>query len=342
MRSHASSRREFTLPLVVSLALAVALFLLLTIHPASFPSETGVSGSAHMGGALPREDQAFILRQGGQNSMINRGRDIIQETILDTVGPLLHIFQIPISAYRSVYERVRGWQYLEQENRKLKSKLNRLRSLSVRMDELALENQRLRLLLNMNAEPAYRELVARIIGGSSSAFAHSLLLNAGRDEGVVYEATAMASGGLFGRVVRVARHTSLILSLLDLNSRVPVLVQRSRVRAIVSGRNKPLLNLEFVPKGADVRVGDLVITSGIGEIFPKGLLVGRVHAIAATEETGLFHMISVQPVVDFDRTEEVRLLLPMDHTFKQEEQAKTDQKTDPKTAANTGMVASGL
>ena len=331
MQPHAPPRREFTMALVASLALAAALFLLLTIHPTPFSAEAGGQDSLHNRGVFSRENRAFLPAKDGQDAMFYPGWDMLQETILDTIGPLLRIFQTPISAYRSVYERFQGWQHVEQENRKLKSELNRLRYLSVRMDELSLENQRLRLLLSINPDPSYRELVARITGDSSSAFVRSFLLNAGRDDGVVYEATAMASGGLLGRVVRVARHSSLILSLLDLNSRVPVLVQRSRVRAIVSGRNKPRLDMAFVPKGADVRVGDLLITSGVGSIFPKGLLVGRVHSIAATEETGLFHRISVQPAVDFDRTEEVRLLIPMEQISKQNEQEKPNAKTTVET-----------
>ncbi len=189
-----------------------------------------------------------------------------------------------------------------------------MHSLTVRLDELAMENQRLRLLLGMRPSQSPQELVARIIGNSSSAFARSFLIDAGQDDGVnvdtiVLGISAKAGGGLLGRIVQASPHSALILALPDFNSRIPVMIQRSRIRAIVSGRNKPLLEMEFVPKGADIRPGDLVITSGIGGIFPKGIPVGRIHAIAATEETGMFHLISVKPLVDFDRVEEVRLLL---------------------------------
>ncbi|MEO5349363.1 MAG: rod shape-determining protein MreC [Magnetococcus sp. YQC-3] len=250
----------------------------------------------------------------GSNSFLNRGREIFQEVALDTVGPLLRLFQTPIVASQSVYDRIQGWQRIEQENHKLKLELDRLNSLNVRVEELSLENQRLRLLLGMRPDPAAQEVVARIIGNSSSAFARSFLVDAGQDEGVTPDATvlgitAQSGGGLLGRVVQTSQHTSLVLTLPDFNSRVPVLVQRSRVRAIVSGRNKPLLEMEFVPKGADIRPGDLVVTSGVGGVFPKGIPIGRIHTIAATEETGLFHLISVQPSIDFDRVEEVRLLL---------------------------------
>ncbi|MEO5362907.1 MAG: rod shape-determining protein MreC [Magnetococcus sp. DMHC-8] len=271
------------------------------------------------------------------NSLLGHGREVLQELVLDGVGPLLRLFQTPIAASHSVYERIQGWQHIEQENRKLKMELDRLSSLSVQVEELSLENQRLRMLLGMRPSTSSQELVARIIGNSSSAFARSFLVDAGQEEGVTADATALgittqSGGGLLGRVVQTSQHTALVLTLPDFNSRVPVLVQRSRVRAIVSGRNKPLLEMEFVPKGADIRPGDLVVTSGVGGIFPKGIPVGRIQTIAATEETGLFHQISVQPVIDFDRVEEVRLLLqtspddaPGNHL--------AEQATTPKTAA---------
>lgn len=327
MRPQAPPRREFILVLFASLALVLALVLLLTIRPE--PLSFDVQG----------QDSRETLLKGGQaraqgegeHAIVHNGRDAFQEAVLDAVGPLLRILQTPVHAYHSIHSRLSGWQHFEQENRRLKLEVDRLQSLSVRVDELSLENQRLRLLLSMRADPSYHELVAQIIGDSSSAFARSFLLNAGREEGVVYEATAMAPGGLLGRVVRVARHTSLVLTLPDLNSRVPVLVQRSRVRAILSGSNTPLLNMDFVPKGADVRVGDRLITSGIGKVFPKGLLVGQVYAIAATEETGLFHQISVYPAVDFDRVEEVRLLLPT------EKNTAPKEPTTPNTEPGVGQ-----
>lgn len=320
MRVHVSPRREFTVALVTSLALSAALLLLL-IRPALISQEVGVGRASSMGGGEAREGRAFLSGDGSHESIFTHGRDRLQEAILDALGPLMHLFQAPVMASRSVYERFQGWQQVEQENHKLRSELSRLASLAVHMDELSLENQRLRLLLNMSADPLYRELAAQVVGDSSSAFAHSLLLNAGRDHGVAHETTVMAAGGVMGRVVRVARRTALVLTLLDLNSRVPVLVQRSRVRAIVAGHNQPLLGLEFVPKGADIRVGDRLVTSGIGGIFPKGLMVGFVQAIEATESTGLFHVITVRPAVDFDRAEEVRLLLPAEHPFRQDERA---------------------
>ena len=311
MRSPDSQRRESVLTpltLVASLALAAVLLVLLANQPIPFSQETGGFFFPKNNDIL-RDKPSFSSPNGGEDTLLHYGQTLFQELTLDTMGPLLRILQTPVSAYRSMSEHLRGLQQAQQENRTLKLELDRLQSMSVRNDELSIENQRLRLLLNMKSPPDHRVLVARVVGNTSSAFVHSLLLNVGRDEGVTTDTSVMATGGLMGRVIRVARNTALVLTLLDLNSHIPVLVQRSRVPAILSGRNQPTLEMAFVPKGADVRVGDLLVTSGVGDVFPKGILVGQVQTIAASEETGLFHAIQVQPTADFSRTEEVSLLL---------------------------------
>jgi rod shape-determining protein MreC len=297
--------------LLVSLALLAAL-LLLTFSP-NFPA----------------------------NSVLQHSRDLLQEWALEGVSPLLRLMQNPIAASHSLADRIQGMQHIEQENHKLKLELDRMHSLAVRLEELSLENQRLRLLLGMRPAYAAQELVARIIGNSSSAFARSFLIDAGQEDGVgtdtiVLGISAKAGGGLLGRIVQSSAHSALILALPDLNSRIPVMVQRSRVRAIVSGRNKPLLEMEFVAKGADIKPGDLVVTSGTGGVFPKGIPVGRIHAIAATEETGMFHLISVKPLVDFDRVEEVRLLLNSGEESATQESSAPAPTVQPPTQTQHG------
>lgn len=263
---------------IASLALIVALLLLLSVRPA------------------------------------HNSRDVVREALFDTVGPVLRILQAPVTAYRTLYSRIHELQRLDKENRQLRVEIARLRPLNIHIEELALENKRLRLLLGMRPNPSYRELVARVTGDSSSAFARSFILDAGRIHGVVNGAPVLATGGVLGHIVQVSKHTSLALIVSDLNSRVPALIQRNRIRSIVSGYNQPTLIMKFVPKGSDVLPGDRVLTSGVGGVYPKGLSVGWIKSISS-EKAGLFHTITVQPSVDFDRTEEVRLLLPIEpHT----------------------------
>lgn len=250
----------------------------------------------------------FLLLMAGGSGSSNRG-NMVGEAVLQLTAPLQSLILRPVNTVERFYSRVGELRQLDRDNRQFKAELEQLRPMWTRMKELEQENQRLKSFLQMQPDPAFHALVVQVVGDSSSAFARSFILNAGRNEGVIVNAPVTVPNGLVGRVVRASPSASLVLSLLDLNSRVPVLIQRSRVRAVAGGQNGLLLTLEYLPKDADIKVGDQVITSGTGGIFPKGLLVGRVTTLEVGEE-GLFKQALVQPVVDFDRIEEAHLLLP--------------------------------
>ncbi len=236
-------------------------------------------------------------------------RNATQEVILQITAPVQSLILRPVTTIHRLHDRFSELMHLDRENRMYKAELKRLRAVGTRLEELEQENHRLKTFLKMRPDPAFHALVVQVVGDSSSAFARSFILNAGRQDGVLVNAPVTVPEGLVGRVVRASASASLVLSLLDLNSRVPVLIQRSRVRAVATGQNTTVLNLEYLPKDADIKIGDQVITSGTGGIFPKGQLVGRVVSLAEGDE-GLFKQAQVQTLADFDRIEEAHLLLP--------------------------------
>ncbi len=237
------------------------------------------------------------------------GRDnFVSDAMLDIIGPVQRVFLSPVVAYRRLENRFIELKQLDLDNKKLRAQLQYLMPLGTRMEELEQENQRLRRLLNIPVNTDYQRMAARVVGEGSSAFASSIIINAGLNDGVSVNAIVVVPEGLLGRVVRVGSHTSLVLTLLDLNSRIPVLVQQSRTRGIAAGVNGRKLFMDFVSKTDKIEVGDMIVTSGTGEGFPKGLAVGRVEKIVSG--SGLFRQVIIAPVVDFHRVEEVTLLLP--------------------------------
>ncbi|MBF0194841.1 MAG: rod shape-determining protein MreC [Magnetococcales bacterium] len=233
---------------------------------------------------------------------------LISDRVLDVVGPIQKVILSPIAGYRHIQTRISELKQLDLDNQLMKAELRKLRPLGSRLKELKLENARLMKLLNIPYRPDYQSMSARVIGDSSSVFARSLLINVGRAEGVFPNAIVIVPEGLLGRVVRVGTHTSLVLTLLDLNSRVPVLVQRTRDRGLATGFNGRKLHLEFVAKEAEIKLDDLIVTSGTGDGFPKGLVVGRVENLS-NGGNGLFRKLTVMPVVDFDHVEDVAILM---------------------------------
>jgi rod shape-determining protein MreC len=234
---------------------------------------------------------------------------LIQRTVIDLLGPAQRLLAAPVAIYRNASERITTLWTLEDAYYRAKSELERRKPALIRLQELEQENRRLRALLNMRPDPLFHTVFARVIGDSSSAFARAFVLDVGEEDGIQIDTPVVGAAGLVGRIVRTFSRTSHALSLQDINSRVPVLVQRSRARGIVSGTNNRLLSLEYFSKDSDIRIGDLLLTSGMGGVFPKGLPVGQAISVAPHEE-GLFLKVTIRPMVDIDRTEEVRLLLP--------------------------------
>ncbi|MBF0357900.1 MAG: rod shape-determining protein MreC [Magnetococcales bacterium] len=250
---------------------------------------------------------AIVLMLSLHSSEFDRN-DVVSGRILDVVGPVQRLVLAPLVTYRQIQTRISELKQLDLDNRKMQAELQKLRPLGSRLEELKQENERLHKLLKIPFDPDYHRMSARVVGDSSSAFARSLIINAGKAEGVFVNAIVVVPEGVLGRVVMVGPHTSLVITLLDLNSRVPVLVQRSRVRGIAAGFNSRKLHMEFVSHEADVKVDDLIVTSGTGEGFPKGLVVGRVEKVGSGS-SGLFKKLVVKPAVDFDHIENVAIFM---------------------------------
>lgn len=239
------------------------------------------------------------------------GMNILNQMVMDATGMVQQYLLLPLDLVQGGRDRIQEMARLAEENQAMKDELLQLRPTGTAMEELRQENQRLRRLLDMPLEPGYRRLVARVVGESSSAFSRSFLINSGSFNGLTMDSVAVNDAGLAGRVVQLGEQTALVLALPDLNSRVPVLAQRSRVQGIITGSNGLHLELNYVPTGADIEEGDTLLTSGADGIFPKGLKVGTVESISSQADEGLFLKITVHPAVDFSRIEEVAILLPL-------------------------------
>lgn len=246
----------------------------------------------------------LALRPGARSNP-----ELLEDVALDAVGTIQNLIQSPIIAYQDFAARLVQWHHLDEENSRLLQELKTLRPLGSQVVELGAENHRLRQLLDMSLDPGLKSLGARVVGDTSTAFANVLLLNVGRNEGSATNASVLVPEGIVGRVVQTSNTTSLVLTLLDMNSRVPALVQRTRARGIVAGINGQKLSMEYIGKDEDIRIGDQILTSGIAGSFPKGLIIGTVQEVREGD-TGLFQRVVIQPAVDFDRIEEVRLLIP--------------------------------
>jgi rod shape-determining protein MreC len=226
----------------------------------------------------------------------------INMRIADAVAPILSVMGEPVAASRRLAEQVGGLAAVYEENARLREQNRQLLEWQGLARQLALENRALREIVNMDAEAARPTAVAaRVVADGGGPFMHTVLVDAGSDHGVVKGMAAVDDRGLVGRVIEVGRRSARLLLLIDLNSRIPVMVERSRDQAILSGDNSRQPKLVFLPLNPRFSVGDRVVTSGRGGVLPPGLGIGRVSAI--TDDQAV-----VTTQVDWDRLEYVRLL----------------------------------
>jgi rod shape-determining protein MreC len=221
--------------------------------------------------------------------------------VIDLLTPVFNAVSEPARAINNGTAALHDLFYLHQENTRLRDELSRLQEWQTVARRLDDENQSLRQLLNFIPDPGWTTISTRAIAAAGGAFVRNLLVEAGSDQGVVKGEAAITGEGLVGRITEVGSRSSRVLLITDLNSRIPVMIESSRDRAVLAGDNTVMPRLLYVSQDAHVSVGDRVVTSAQGGALPPGLPVGIVSSVG---ERGIL----VQPFADWTRIEYLRLI----------------------------------
>ena len=174
---------------------------------------------------------------------------------------------------------VRGVVAMYQENLRLEQENERLLQWQQAALKLAADNKQLKSLVKAVPEPAISYATARIIANSGGAYVRTIMIDAGSDDGLARGQAVISGEGLVGRLTEVGSRAARVLLITDLNSRVPVLVENSHEAAVLAGDNSDRPRLVYFGNGHEIKIGDRVVTSGEGGIFPPGLAVGVVSAV---------------------------------------------------------------
>jgi rod shape-determining protein MreC len=174
--------------------------------------------------------------------------------------------------------------------------------------ELACQRFRKLLLLDTETPLSQRLLPAQIVGLDPSIWFRTVIINKGVDDGVSKGMPVIAPEGIVGQIVAASYDYAKVLLLTDRSSAIDALVQRTRTRGIVEGEAKAYCQFKYVVRKAEISVGDTVVSSGLDGVFPKGLRVGSVTEIAKGP-SGIFQEVSIRPFVDFERLEEVLVIV---------------------------------
>jgi rod shape-determining protein MreC len=191
------------------------------------------------------------------------------------------------------------------ENARLAAENQQLRQQIRALGEVGRENLRLRELLRFTETHNFSVIGARVIARDTSSWWRTALIDRGSRDGVRENQAVLGASGLVGKVHSVTPTTARVLLLPDPNCKVSAMLQDSRHVGVVAGLDQPWLRMSFVDKDARISVGETVVTSGLGGVFPKGIVVGTVASEPRRGEFGLYQEFDIKPATDFSKLEEV-------------------------------------
>lgn len=234
----------------------------------------------------------------------------IRSTLATTVTPVLYIASLPTSLYGWFTDTVASRAELQRENEQLKHEQFSYRTQLQRLTALEAENARLRGLLSSARKTRGKRMIAEVINVDLEPTEQQVLINKGSNDGVYVGQAVLDAFGVLGQVTEVAASTARVLLLTDSRHAIPVRVERTGFNAIAEGTGAMnRLRLNFVPNTTDIREGDLLVSSGLGERFPDGYPVGQIEVIK--RDTGeAYAEIDVVTAARMERSGEVLLLWP--------------------------------
>ncbi len=240
---------------------------------------------------------ALLAANRSDSGFVYRTRLAFTELLL----PLVDVLSQPAKFIDSAVHNAHNWRFVMEENARLRLDNQRLlqwQAASLRMNA---ENIELRRILNLNPNPELNFLTARVAGGFGGTYQRGLLLSSGLNDGIKKDQIVTTPEGLVGRVIEAYPHSARVLAVTDINSRIPVIGEISREKAILTGDNSAQPILRFLEGNSTLKIGERMVTSGDGQVVPVGIVVGEVSSINKVDAR-------VQPYIDWRRLEYVQVV----------------------------------
>lgn len=226
------------------------------------------------------------------------------------VSPLQYLANLPGELLNASATRLASHQHLLDENAKLTLQATLMSEQLQRMTFLKEENARLRRLLNSPAKPDTRKQVAELLAVDNNPYSHQIVINKGALNDVFEGQAVLDENGVVGQIMQVSSTNSRVLLIADVTHAIPVRVARNNLRLVVSGTGSlNELHIQHVPHSADLNVGDLLLSSGLGNVFPEGYPVAEITSIVR-DESRPFAIVNAKPIAQLDRLKYLLLLWP--------------------------------
>ena len=214
----------------------------------------------------------FMLLTKSENVLIEKTSGAANEIVSAATDVLVS----PASLLAEGYGYLRSLRKIDAENRRLREENRRLIMENARNRATDIENRLLAQMLNYAVLPGASFVTAKVVAEEGSAFAHAVTVYTAGSRNVRKGLAVIGSRGIVGRVEKCGPNYARIFLVNDINSKIPVMTEKSRVRGVLAGDNTPLPKMIFIPLEADVKEGDKIVTSGLGGVVPPGLPVGVV------------------------------------------------------------------
>ncbi len=225
----------------------------------------------------------------------------VRVSILDGYSEIASIVVLPVNLVSNFFQNIGDYFFVYSKNVELTKYNGYLERQLAILSQVKVENEHLKALLNFVDDKKYKFVSSKVIGGESGPFSRSIVINAGKKDGVERGLAVIGENGLVGRIIEVGHNSSQVLLLSDVNSRIPVISSLSRQKSILEGNNSEHPVLNYLPKDNSLKEGEEIITSGDGELFPEGLPVGLFYLSKSKE-----HM--VKPYVKWDSLENLGVI----------------------------------
>jgi rod shape-determining protein MreC len=228
----------------------------------------------------------------------------VQEAVVTLTAPGLEGMEYVTRSVKQLWYGYFNLVGVQRHNTELTRQVEEFKQREVRYNEAQESLTRLEALLDLKRQVALPVIGARVIAYDPSLWSRSAIIDQGKVQGVKDGLPVLAPQGIVGRIVEVYSQYSKVMLIVDRKSGADAVVQRTRVRGVLKGKGGNRCSLEYVPKNADVQVGDLVLASGLVGLYPKGLVFGKVTT-ANKKNQGVFQEIEVTPNTDLSTLEEV-------------------------------------
>lgn len=239
----------------------------------------------------------FMMLSKADTLILNK----ISNSLARAFSPVIQVMQLPAEAVYAIYDKIRDISLVYSENKQLKAENTELLMLKNQVRTLKAENKLLGQMLNYAPPPEATYITAKIVAEEGDGFSHSLIAYSENTSQVRKGQVVLGAESVVGRVESVSGSYIRVLLFTDINSKVPVISERNRIRGILSGDNTTVPKLLFTATGADIKEGDMIVTSGVAGVFPTGLPIGVVSKI--TKDA-----IAVETISDIERLEYVKIV----------------------------------